>query len=90
VVPRTGLSVGPNPWSAEKSGGIRFFGAPEGARVDIFSSSGAFVRSLTLSSSASEWDLLDQNGSPVASGIYLYRIAGSDAQKSRGVLTVVR
>lgn len=59
---------------------ITFADLQEGARVYIMSSRGQMVRTLikTDSNGDLDWDLKNERGDVVASGIYLYRIQSAD------------
>lgn len=74
------ITVFPNPYFGAHSleankynRWVRFTGLPEKCTVRIFSLAGVFVRKLDKDNSSQylEWDLLNSNGIPVASGIYI-------------------
>jgi len=51
---------------------------PSSARIEIFDVGGRLVRSLPLPTpSSTVWDLLDAQGQPVPSGVYLARLRGA-------------
>jgi len=57
-------------------------------RVDVYGTSGEHVRTLwrglaSAGANTVRWDGLDDRGNPVASGVYMYVVAGSDLHASR-------
>src|SRR4029077_9821652 len=73
-----GLRVFPNPWRSDKHTGksITFDHLPLGSVVKIFTVSGHLVRELTPGTDPTsvQWDVKNDSGDKVASGIYLYLI----------------
>ncbi len=89
-LPPAQFGVGPNPWkSGTNTGGIRFFGVSSENDVKIFTESGNMVRSLSASSGSAEWDLRNDSGENVASGMYFYLATAADGMKQRGILAVI-
>ncbi len=89
-----GLKIMPNPWRSDKNGGqtIRF-GASVGLQwVMVFNVAGKWVRTLycTCQETEKEWDLLNDVGQPVRSGIYVYLIRDIYGRQRRGTLAVLR
>jgi hypothetical protein len=82
----------PNPWKANKHEGlpIKFDNLTVNSTVKIFALSGREVRTLPKSSSTVTWDLTNDSGDKVASGIYLYLIKTDDGQKKTGKLAIVK
>ena len=72
----------PNPFNPETT--IEFAVATEGyVEIDVYNAAGQQVASLVdeeLSAGAyrTTWDALDQNGKPVSSGVYFYRMQAGD------------
>ena len=89
------VSVYPNPYygyhDMESSRGqkyVSFNNLPQAATLDIYSLGGVYVRSLEHSSSSEnsngqhvKWDLNNQYGYPVASGMYIVRINADGKEK---------
>ena len=89
------VSVYPNPYygyhDMESSRGqkyVSFNNLPSAATLDIYSLGGVYVRSLEHSSSSEssngqhvKWDLNNQYGYPVASGMYIVRINADGKEK---------
>ena len=78
-----GITVVPNPyrgseaWDPSGQNRIEFRGLPPVAEIRIYTASGDLLRVLNHNSSisgAATWDLKNENGLDVASGIYMYRI----------------
>ncbi len=70
---------------------MRFINMPEIATVRIYNLSGRLVRTLRKTdptSSILNWDLLTDNGLPVASGVYVYHIEAPGAGSTVGRLVV--
>ena len=85
------VRVFPNPWRTDRSAGlpITFDGLPANSTIKIFTISGQLVRSLSASTGGIAWDLKNDSGSKVASGIYLYLITNDQNQKTRGKLAII-
>jgi hypothetical protein len=86
------VRVYPNPWRKDKHSGhpVTFDQMTSGSDVKIFSVSGHKVKELNGSSGSVTWDLTDDSGDQVASGIYIYLIKDSQGNKSEGKLAVIR
>jgi len=70
--------------------GVFFDNMTAGADIKIYTISGALVKKLTATGSGDAlWDVRNEAGEQVASGIYLYSIVGSNTKKV-GRITVVR
>jgi hypothetical protein len=81
----------PNPWRSDRHTIplITFDRLPLGSTVKIFTVSGRFVKTLPVTVATATWDLTNDNGDRVASGIYLYLLEANGNTKT-GQLTVVR
>ena len=82
----------PNPFRAGSgAGGITFANLTRRAEIRIFTAHGTPVRLLreTDGDGGTLWDLRDDSGSTVASGIYIYRVTSGD-ETFTGKLAVVR
>ncbi len=70
---------------------ISFFNLPEEGRVEIFSSSGIHLATLRPAGGSNSvfWDLRTDQGNPVASGVYIYRVVGKK-NSSTGKVMIIR
>jgi hypothetical protein len=92
------VKVYPNPWRKDKHAGkdVTFANLPPGSNVKLFTVSGHKVKSLDTKTSQVTWDLTNDSGDKVASGIYIYLITtgdsgyGGNGQKVRGKIAVVK
>jgi len=86
------VRVYPNPWRKDKHSGhpITFDQMAGGSDVKIFTASGHKVKELDGSSGSATWDLTNDSGNQVASGIYLYLIKDSQGNKSHGKLAIIQ
>src|SRR5277367_2054151 len=92
------LRIYPNPWRKDKHNGIpmTFDRMPLNSTVKIFSISGHLVKTLIPNIDTATWDLTNDSGDKVASGIYVYLITtgdtgyGGNGQKVRGKLAVIK
>jgi hypothetical protein len=77
----------PNPYKGE--GMLSFTGLTGGSRVTIFTLNGQKVRDLPVAvSGRADWDGRDENGRPVAAGIYRVRTDGPGGAKVFKVMVV--
>jgi hypothetical protein len=85
------LQVVPNPWRSDRHSGhpITFYQLAANSHIELFTASGHRVRSLDGSGQVS-WNLDNDSGESVASGIYLYLVTDASGQKNRGKLAVIR
>jgi hypothetical protein len=86
------VRVYPNPWRSDLSRDrpIVFEGIVEGSTVKIFTLSGFWVRNVKAAGTSASWDLKNDGGDLVASGVYLYLIESPSGSKTRGKLAIVR
>jgi len=86
------LRVYPNPWRSDQDRGIKliFDGLPANATVKLFDLSGNWIKTLQATDWSVSWDLTNNSGQKVASGIYLYTITASGEQKTEGKIVVIR
>jgi hypothetical protein len=86
----------PNPWRSDKHAAhpsITFAGLTAGTTIKIFTTSGHKVRTLSPepgAPSTASWDLTNDKGENVASGIYLYVITDTAGDKVRGKVAVIK
>lgn len=82
------VTVAPNPCGLLSAGKLRFIHLPATAKIHIYTSSGSLVKTLyhTDESGEEEWDLRNEQGAVLASGIYVYYIESYKAEET-GKLT---
>ena len=86
----------PNPWRSDKHSGhpITFDQMASGSDVKIFTVSGHKVKELTAPSGSVTWDLTNDSGDAVASGVYIYILraqkAGSGTIVKKGKVAIIR
>jgi hypothetical protein len=86
------VRVYPNPWRKDLHAGhpITFDQMAAGSDVKIFTISGHKVKELDGSSGTATWDLTNNNGDQVASGIYIYLIKDGQGNNSHGKLAIIQ
>jgi len=86
------VKVYPNPWRSDKHAGksVTFSGLTTGTTIKLFTISGHEVRELNTDGPSTTWDLTNDSGDRVGSGIYLYVITDSQSDKVRGKLAVIK
>ena len=84
--------VFPSPWDTRKDAGLplTFSGMTDPATVKIFTLSGFWIRTLQGTKGTASWDLKNDAGQNVASGLYLYLITDSTGDKAKGKFGVIR
>jgi len=94
VTPSTlNVRVYPNPWRSDKHGGhpsITFDGLTIGTTIKIFTVSGHKVKVLKTDARSIPWDLTNDAGDKVASGVYVYLITDSQGDKVKGKVAVIK
>jgi len=93
-----GVRVVPNPYysrsayeASQFARVVRFMNLPAQCKVRIFTLAGQLVRTLSKddpSSSLLNWNLLTENGLPVASGVYLYQVESNGIGQTTGRMVV--
>jgi hypothetical protein len=85
------VKVYPNPWRIDRHAGknVTFTGLPMGSTVKLFTVSAHWIRTLSIAGTTATWDLKNDSGDRVGSGIYIYLIKSSD-DKLHGKLVVIR
>jgi len=86
------LRVYPSPWRSDRDSGhdIIFDGLTTASTVKIFTVSGRWVRTLGSSDGLLSWDLKNDAGDRVASGLYLYVITNAQGRRARGKFAIIR
>jgi hypothetical protein len=86
------VKVYPNPWRSDRHGSlrsIRFEGLTMGTTIKIFTLSGHELKTIRTDGPSVTWDLTNQSGDNVASGVYLYLITAA-GEKTRGKIAVIQ
>jgi len=86
------MKVFPNPLVL-KSASVPMFSfsnIPANAQIRIFTVSGRWVKNITSANGIATWDLTNDSGQAVASGVYLYLVNDSQGDNERGVIALVR
>jgi len=95
----TNVYTYPNPWDVRKNppSFVAIAGVPAGATVKIFTISGFLVKDLTATGvsasgvkNAVNWDLTNNSGQSVASGLYFYLVKTSDQTLVHGKIAIIR
>ena len=88
------VRVFPNPWRSDLYGDdklLTFNGLPNGTcTLKIFTVSGHWIKTLSSSSGQIQWDLKNDSGEKVQSGLYLYVVTDTHNGKVRGKFSVIR
>jgi subtilisin family serine protease len=86
------VRVYPNPWRSDRHHipAITFDRLAANSTVQIFSVSGHHLKTLSKTSEAAAWDLTNESGETVASGLYLYLVSNDQGQQTRGKLAIIR
>jgi len=86
------VRVFPNPWRADRhrADPITFDNLSAGSEVKIFTVAAHFVRKLTASGATATWDLRNESGDSVASGIYIFLIKDASGSERKGKLAIVK
>jgi hypothetical protein len=81
----------PVPYRPSDGPDIVFTNLPDAVSIRIFTLNGDIVRNLSSDASGGqlEWNVANEDGDPVLSGVYLYLIE-SGGQTKRGKLLVIR
>jgi hypothetical protein len=87
-----GVRVFPNPWKATTANKkeVTLDGLTGHSTIKFFTLSGRSVRVLTTDANSIGWDLRNEEGDDVASGIYIYNITNDQSQHLRGQLVLIR
>ncbi len=84
--------VFPNPWRADQHSGqpVVFDHLAQGSTVKLFTLSSVWLRTLQSTDGTASWDLTNNQGQTVASGIYVYLILDGQGHKLMDQLVVIR
>ncbi len=86
------IRVYPNPWRADRETvrRITLASLPAGSSVKIMTISGHLVKRVAVEGTTAVWDLTNEAGDSVASGIYLYLVQGPGGESSRGKMALMQ
>ncbi len=87
------LNVFPNPVRVYNGdSAVNFDNVTEQLKLVVFDLNGRTVRELEIENSGGRyvWDLSNDEGSKVASGVYFYVVANHSGEKRRGKLAIIR
>jgi chitodextrinase len=89
--PAGSVRVFPNPWKVRQHAGhpIIFDGLNAGSAIKIFTIDARLVKTIPDAAFQARWDLKNDQGDPVASGIYIYLITNDKQPPARGKLVIV-
>lgn len=93
LTPPTLIKIYPNPWRSDKHAAhpsITFDGLTVGTTIKIFTVSAHEVKELQTDGPKIVWDLTNNSGDKVASGVYLYLITDSQGDKVQGKVAVIK
>ncbi len=87
--------VYPNPWREEQAHGrkyVSFIRVTPNASLTIYTLEGRKLRTLTNTEGAGRmvWDLRNEQGEPVAVGIYVYQITDTAGHRTKGKIAILR
>jgi flagellar hook assembly protein FlgD len=83
----------PNPCSSSKGNSMKFsVDSTTGGEVRIYTISGKLVKELLIGAGESEvnWDVLNEEGNNIKSGLYIYSITDGDGNKKTGKLAITQ
>ncbi len=86
------VRVYPNPWRSDRHAArsVTFDSLTIDTEIKIFTVSGHHVKTLPTSSSSITWDLTNESGDRVASGIYVYVLKADGGAKKTGQVVVIK
>ncbi len=86
------VRVYPNPWRSDRHAArsVTFDSLTIDTEIKIFTVSGHHVKTLPTSSSSITWDLTNESGDRVASGIYVYHLKAEGGAKKTGKVVVIK
>jgi hypothetical protein len=90
--PLTSVRAYPNPWRSDRHSGnvVTFDQLSQDCTVRIFTVAAQHVKTLHANGQAVTWDLTNETGAGVASGLYLFLVSDSAGQRASGKLAVIR
>jgi len=87
----TNVYAFPNPWDTRKYTNrlVTIANVPDDATVKIFTLSGFWVKTLVPSNGRAPWDLTNDSGARVASGLYFFLVKTGSA-KAHGEIAIIK
>jgi hypothetical protein len=85
--------VYPNPWkiSSGPAGGIKFDYLPKNTRLAVYNIAGEMIyKQEGIQTNSTNWDLRNDSGESVASGVYIYLLADEGGHKKIGKVAVIK
>ena len=84
------VHLSPNPYRSRKDDYVVFHNLPQNSNIQVLSVSGEVVKVFNnVEDIDQSWDVTNDQGQPLASGVYLYYVTSSKNQSS-GKLAVIR
>jgi hypothetical protein len=83
------IKVYPNPLIFSKGHTCMFFEVEKGSKIHIYTISGRLIREIEAKSSTTSWDVKNNEGKLVGTGIYLFTVS-KNGEKKVGKIAVVR
>ncbi|MFA5976327.1 MAG: T9SS type A sorting domain-containing protein [Elusimicrobiota bacterium] len=92
TTPLSSIRAYPNPWRSDRHQGlpVTFDNLTANSTLKLYTLSGHWIRTLDTSAGSAGWDLKNDSGDKVASGIYLYVITNNQGQKTKGKLVIIK
>ena len=87
------MGSAPTSWRSDKHAAhpsITFAGLTVGTTIKIFTASGHLAKELHTDGPSIPWDLANDSGDKVASGVYLYVITDGQGDKVRGKVAIIK
>lgn len=86
------VNVHPNPWRSDKHAGknMIFDGLTVGTSLKIFTMSGHKVKEIHTDGPSVSWNLTNDSGDKVGSGIYIYVLTDQQGDKTRGKIAIIK
>ncbi len=87
------VRVYPNPWRSDRHAAnrtITFDNLTVNTSIKIFTTSGHHVKTLPTANTSVSWDLTNEIGDRVASGIYMYVMKAEDGSKKTGQVVLIK
>ncbi|MEW6608777.1 MAG: T9SS type A sorting domain-containing protein, partial [bacterium] len=86
-----GVVVYPNPFKPSRGDeNIVFEGLPEDTQIRIYDISGSLVKEEEHKRATWIWDVRDNYGKKIDSGIYIYVLTTGDGKKKTGKIAIIR
>lgn len=88
------IAVYPNPWkinTGSPTSGIKFDYLPKNTTLQIYNIAGELTyKQNNIESNSTSWDLKNEEGESVASGVYIYLLSDDNGHKKVGKVAVIR